>query len=328
MSKFKPQYRRLLFIDRAIRAGRHPNCSSLGEEWEVSPRTIQRDVDYLKYELDAPIEYDAQRHGFYYSDRTWFLPSVMLSEGDLLAVLLGRQALDMYRGLPVAADLGRVYAKLAELLPDKIAVAPEYIGARFSFHNAPARIIEPEVWRRLLQGLLHQRVLETTYQSPSAGRPRPHVIHPYHVANLEGEWYLLARDERWPDVCQYAVARFRRVTVTDRPFEVPADFDGARLLANRFGRYVHHRAGRAVPVRLRFDADLATYVREKQWHPRQQVKARRGGGLDLSFPVADPRDVLAWVLGFGAHVRVIAPSTLRDAVRTAHATAAQQYPGR
>ena len=53
MPKFTPQYRRLLFIDRKFREGDYPNCTTLAEEREVSVKTIQRDIDYLKYELSA-----------------------------------------------------------------------------------------------------------------------------------------------------------------------------------------------------------------------------------------------------------------------------------
>ena len=58
MQKFKPQFRRLLFIDRKIREGRYPNCTSLAKEWEVSVKTIQRDINYFKWELDAPANRD------------------------------------------------------------------------------------------------------------------------------------------------------------------------------------------------------------------------------------------------------------------------------
>jgi len=54
MPKFKPQYRRLMFIDRKVREGKYPNCAKMGQEWEVSSKTIQRDIDYMRDELDAP----------------------------------------------------------------------------------------------------------------------------------------------------------------------------------------------------------------------------------------------------------------------------------
>ena len=55
---FRPLLRRLLSIDSEIRSGRMPNCTSLARAEEVSRRTILRDIDYLRDELRAPIEYD------------------------------------------------------------------------------------------------------------------------------------------------------------------------------------------------------------------------------------------------------------------------------
>src|SRR5450756_1350920 len=117
--KFKPQFRRLMFVDEQIRAGRYPNCFQMGKEREVSYKTIQRDIDYMKDMLGAPIEYDQKRRGFYYTDDTWFLRSIIMSEGDLFAMLVGSQAMAMYKGTPVAKELEGIFGKLAACLPDK-----------------------------------------------------------------------------------------------------------------------------------------------------------------------------------------------------------------
>jgi proteasome accessory factor B len=323
MAKFKPQYRRLLFIDRTIREGGYPNCSALGRAWEVSARTIQRDIDYLKYELEAPIEYDAVRHGFYYADPSWFLPSVMVSEGDLLALLIGQQALAVYRGTPMAGELERVYRKLAELLTDKIELGPELVQARFSFFNPPARPIDPEIWRTVLRGMLHGIELAVSYKAAGAREPKPHVLQPYHVVNAEGDWYLLARDEQWDDVGQYAMSRIRAATLTERRFAVPRSFRPGDAMANRYGRHLHVRGAKPVTVRLRIAPLLADYVSEKQWNPRQRLALQRDGSLLLSFPVPDLRDVEPWILSLGEHVKVLAPASLRASVRARHARAAR-----
>ena len=83
MSKFKPQHRRLLFIDRKIKSKSYPNCTSLAAEWEVSPKTIQRDLDYIQDELDAPIKYDSVRHGYYYTEDNFSLPAINISDETL-----------------------------------------------------------------------------------------------------------------------------------------------------------------------------------------------------------------------------------------------------
>ena len=112
MSKFKPQHRRLLFIDRKIKSKSYPNCTSLAREWECSTKTIQRDLEYIQDELDAPIKYDAIRHGFYYTEPNFSLPAVNISESDLFAVFIAEQALSQFRNTPVYGKLRSVFAKI------------------------------------------------------------------------------------------------------------------------------------------------------------------------------------------------------------------------
>ncbi len=323
MAKFKPQYKRLLFIDRKLREGAFPNCSSLAEAWETSTRTIQRDMDYLKYELDAPIEYDAVKHGFFYTDPAWFLPSVMLSEGDLLALLIGQQAMHMYRGTPVAAELKRIYGKLADLLPENIAIGPEFIQARFSFFNPPSRPVEPAIWRTVLRALLHQRVLKMEYASPRAGKPKLHLVRPYHVVNLEGDWYLLAHEERWDDLRQFAISRIRGAELLERAFEVPKDFRPEEVMQNRFGRCLHAGDDSTVLVRLLAAPEIASYVREKVWHPKQKILGRRGGRVELQIPLSHTRDIEPWIMSLGELVKVLAPESLRRTIVARHGAAAR-----
>ena len=107
--KFKPQCRRLLFIERELRKGHYPNCSTLALTWEVSARTIHRDMDYLRDELEAPIEYSEARHGYFLSDESWTLQSVVLGEGEVLSLLIGTQVAGMFEGnnQDIAGTIGR-----------------------------------------------------------------------------------------------------------------------------------------------------------------------------------------------------------------------------
>jgi len=314
-AKFKPQYKRLLFIDKMIRAGEYPSCASLSAEWEVSAKTIQRDIDYLKYEMDAPIEYDKSRHGLYYGDKTWFLPAVMLSEGDILALLVGTQALDLYKGTPVADELKSIYTRLAQLLPGKISIAPELIFNRFSFHGTPSRPISGDIWKTLIRGVLSQRVLKMQYASPRSAQPKEHTVHPLHVTNIEGDWYVLAFDDRWKDVAQFAVSRIMKGELMDETFVVPKGFDANCLMKDRFGKFVHTDGGHQIMVRLLFKQKIALSIAERTWHPKQKLKWRRNGQLELEFPVKALWDIVPWILSHGATVRPLAPVKLRATIR-------------
>ncbi|HOY59078.1 MAG TPA: HTH domain-containing protein, partial [Verrucomicrobiota bacterium] len=60
----RPPWERMMRIHERIHSGNHPNCNQLAREFEVSSRTIKRDIDFMKCRLELPIEYDDRRYGY------------------------------------------------------------------------------------------------------------------------------------------------------------------------------------------------------------------------------------------------------------------------
>ena len=58
---------RIAAFDRAIRAGEYPNARTIARELEVGHRTVQRDVEFLRDRLGAPLAFDRRRNGYYYN---------------------------------------------------------------------------------------------------------------------------------------------------------------------------------------------------------------------------------------------------------------------
>ena len=315
MKRTKSQFARLMELDRCIRAKQYPNCLTFGADWEVSQKTVQRDVDFLRDSCGAPLAYDRERKGFYYENETWMLPSVMLSEGEVLAVLLGAKAMEQYRGTPAGKQLECLFDKLAQMLPDKIALRPESLYAGFTFRGPPAKPVDADVWATVVQGVLRQQTLRVRYQSFEAPKDRPpkeFLLNPCHIANLQGEWYVLGAYAGHDDVRQFALPRFRSAVLTDRRFQVPATFDAKRHLAGTFGRYVGD--GKTHRVRLLFDRAVADWVTEREWHPDQKITKRKGGAVELEFPAAGLFEVQRWVLAWGRWAKVLAPTELARTV--------------
>jgi predicted DNA-binding transcriptional regulator YafY len=64
-----------------------------------------------------------------------------------------------------------------------------------------------------------------------------------------------------------------------------------------------------------FDKEIADWVTEREWNPDQKVVRRRNGDIELSFPAKGLFEVQRWVLSWGRHVRVLAPTELRENVQ-------------
>jgi len=314
MQRSKVQFERLIQVDQQIRKGEYPNCFSLAEDLEVSVKTAQRDLDYMRDRLNAPIEYDPLKKGYHYTGGNWFLPALSLSEGDLVAVLLASRVLEHYQGTPVAKQLEAIFKKIAESLPEKITVQPELIFSRFSVSGPPAKPVNHDIWAVVVRGLLHQQSIKMTYLAMEADKVRERVIDPYHIANLQGEWYVFAFDHYSEELRQFAIPRMQSAKLTTDQFQVPADFDPNKFLSVTFSRFAIS-GEKPHAVKLLFDKGIAPWVLERQWSPKQTIKKRSNGQIELSFHAAGLYEVYRWTLAWGHSVRVLEPKELKDMVR-------------
>ena len=67
---------RLLHIEQLIKTMNYPNVPDLMRETGMSRATIMRDLDSLKDDYDAPIEYDFYHRGYYYTDENYKIRNV------------------------------------------------------------------------------------------------------------------------------------------------------------------------------------------------------------------------------------------------------------
>ena len=96
---------RVMRIHEAVSRGNHPNCSSIARDLEVNRKTIQRDINFMRDELDLPLEYDETRHGYVYSRPVNEFPLLKTSAEDLVSLILARNALDPLKGSALEATL-------------------------------------------------------------------------------------------------------------------------------------------------------------------------------------------------------------------------------
>ncbi|TMV49979.1 WYL domain-containing protein [Paenibacillus mesophilus] len=73
---------RIQWFDQQIREGNFPNSSRLAEQFEISKRQAQRDIEYMEFSLHAPLQYVAQRRGYVYEDKTYVLPLLYMTEEE------------------------------------------------------------------------------------------------------------------------------------------------------------------------------------------------------------------------------------------------------
>lgn len=317
MARDKTALLRLLFIDKKIREGMRcgvlANCSSMAAEYEVSSKSILRDIDYLRHQRDAPIAYDSSRRGYYYSEEQYRLPAIDLNESDLFAICIAEKTLVQHENSPVYQRLKTVFDKIEASLPASVTVQPDWLLENLSVVPEHQTRIDATVWSIVTKGLRKHLSLRILHQRPGAPEPTTRRFDPYHIIRCEGEWYLVGHCHLRNALRTFAVSRIHRaVLLTDR-FVVPEDFDPEAFRAGRFGIF---GTGRDYRVRIRFNRDSAPYLLERQWHPDQKISQQSDGGVELTFPATNLHAVRQWVLSWGGGAQVLAPEPLVAMVRT------------
>jgi proteasome accessory factor B len=127
-----------------------------------------------------------------------------------------------------------------------------------------------------------------------------------------GNWYLLARNTVAGRLETFALSRCRSLAGTGQHFPRPGSFDPKAFFKDAFGI---SQADQPWKVRLLFAREVATYIRERIWHPSQNIRQRRDGALELRLQTSSRKELTRWILSWMPHVQVLAPRQLQDRVR-------------
>lgn len=309
---------RIQLIHECIRAKRYPNCSTLAREIEVTPKTIQRDISYMRDEMRLPLQYHEERHGYFYTRAVSEFPLLQLSHSDLMALFLARKAMEPLRGTRLERMLAQSFGKIAEACPGDVSFEWRDLDEAFSVKAAGVMEADVSLFGELLDAVMERREVEFDYRKLSAERSERRRVCPYHVGQIDHGWYVIAHDPQRNAMRTFALQRIRDLTVLRSRFERPADFNAKDHMGGSFGVWTYNGHERqSHHVCIQFDGYAARIVEERRWHDTQQIVPVPGkkGAIEFRARLAGLEEVTRWVLSWGSRATVVSPPVLVDLVR-------------
>jgi proteasome accessory factor B len=309
----RPPLERMLRIHQTLQAGKYPNAVTLAREIEVATKTIHRDLEFMRDRLNLPIEFDRARNGFHYTGEVGAFPTMQITEGEIFALVVAEKALQQYRGTSFEKPLLSAIKKMEQALPDTISLNLADIEQTISFRTRAEPILNLEIFDVLAKAVAQRQQLGLRYRKP--GQPaEQRLVDAYHLANINGEWYLFAYDHARKDLRTFVPARIQSVQPTGKTFERTQKFSLEKRLRDSFG--VHAGAGK-FEVIIRFAPRAADYIREKKWHASQTLRELKDGGVELKMDLSSLAEVERWVLSWAGEAKVLKPVELAESVRAA-----------
>lgn len=319
----RPPLERFQTIHRILRAGKtddgdRPNCATLARLLEVSSKTVQRDIDFMRDRLGAPIDYDPDTKSWKYTREDYTFPLSGLSEEDLFALIYGCQVLQKI-------GVGALGDGLLALVGGVDQANPTGASSLVSFSDAPGAIINPHILRPVVRALLTRRRLDMTYFTIYREAITHRQVDPYHLGRYMGRWFLIGHDYFRNKRRVFAVAQVREARVLDQTFAIPPGFDARDYLGEEGLK--SERSAEPIRVVLAFERKAGIVAKELFWHPNQQFQESPDGRIQLTFESRNIPLVLRWVLARGADVEVLSPKELRQEVHKVISAAAGIYGG-
>jgi proteasome accessory factor B len=309
----RPQYYRLKRVVEMLREGgtneRWLNSRDFMRELEVSRRTVARDLDFLRDEENAPVAYDAARHGYRLTDESYSLPPMRLTRREVFSFAIARKLLASFEGTPLELDLRSVLRKIADSLEGSITLKLDSVTDRFTVLGDDYVRVNPAIWEAVAAHLEQSRAIQVRYERFD-GRVGGYWLEPYHLLAYHGNWYVVARNTAPPGRIEtYTLSRMREVQGTGAVFTRPAAFDARSWFRDAFGVT---RGEEPMAVCLRFSLKVAAYIKEREWHRSQEMRELPDGRVELRLVTSGRKELVRWILSWMPDVEVVAPATLRE----------------
>ena len=317
---------RVYKIEMLIRNRGHVSFHDLLGELEVSPATLKRDLDYLRDQLGAPIEYDRDLNGYRfgqgYRGQKHELPGLWFSERELYSLLMAHQLLsELDSDGVISRHLKPLLDRIHQMLGTGEADAKNLLK-RVKIIGSAKRPVSSQYFELIGEALLKRRRLHLRYLTRGRGEVGERDVSPQRLVHYRSTWYLDAWCHTRERLLRFALDAIEGAEVLDQKAkEVPLK----QVQAEMDGGYGIYAGGQRQWATLAFEPQAAQWVSKEEWHPEQQTHWLEGGGYELAVPYTEETEILMDILRHGDQVRVLAPPALVAAVRARLAAAAARY---
>lgn len=268
----KKMLERLIIIHNAIKSGLYPDnlrlqrlyCEQTGYS-KVGEATINRDIDMLRTYFNAPLEFDRQKGGYYYSDDNFEFALNNISSEDVFYLSAAKTLLSSFEGNPVYKAISDVI----DFVIDTQRIGKSSLLKRIAVPPVPKVITDEEVWKKVLRSLQENLIVEFDYNGRWNSETTHRRIAPYQILMDDGMCFLFGYDLNKDAERMFYLNRIKNLIITQEHFDLPEDFEfHSRSGGGKFGAFMTEDS---VDFVIDFYGEARQYVKDCIWADNQKI---------------------------------------------------------
>ena len=296
---------RLLAIVLELQGKGKQRAEDLAATFETSKRTIYRDIQALG-EAGVPLVSIPGRG--YSLMKGYFLPPLSFTTDEATMLLLGSDFMAQNFDAQYRTAAQSASRKIAGVLPEKLRDEVQSLQQNIRFVSAgmmdgtPQANMLQQLRRAIIEHTTMRFHYHTRHVSDGKSGENTREADPYGLAYVRNTWIMVGYCHMRKDIRNFRLDRIEQLELLAKTFQRPPDFKmQVRPLEERG----------TIIVKAVFDNDVARWVREARSYYTIAEEATPAGLL-VTLKIRQESELLQWLLGWGRHVRVLEPESLRQ----------------
>ena len=262
----------------------------LAEKFEVSVRTIYRDIDALSG-AGIPVYAEAGRNGGIYLMNDFVLDKAVLSEEEKQEILTALQSINSANNL----GSNQTLQKLSAIFHMNSENWLEVDFSRWGDNGT-----DNEKFKLLQSAIIHQKCVKITYAN-SYGTISERIVQPFKISYKSMSWYLKAYCTKKQDYRIFKLTSMIDLEILTESF-----------CKNSFPKPDETLAQSYHTIVLRFPKNMAYRVYDE--FDKTRISRKENGDLIVSIEMPEDAWLIGYLLSFGTQVDIIEPAYLKDIV--------------
>lgn len=279
---------------------------------DICDSTIEKDLRSMRVELDAPIKYSKLHKGYFYSDESFTIDAIPLSEDDIDAIRFATNTLRQFRDVELFKQFGFAIDKIFDRVHISNNPTDQSVESYVQFETVQ-QTVGNEMLPDFLKAIKEKRIVTFDYTSYISEKTKKRQVLPLLLKEYRNRWYLISYSLDKKNVITFALDRITHLETTEEHYFELIDFNPDNYFKNSIGI----TANESEPVKVVFKIDKigSKYLVSQPLHASQTIIKEGTKRNTFELKVLLSEELKRTLLSYGSQIEIIKPKSLRGEIR-------------